>query len=133
MNPYLKLEQPLIDLKTMAGLLEHMATSDRTSDCGEFGQELGHIQLVLMECHEDISSVRDALVEAKEAAAAHASEVAELRAELAAVKASKAPPGSWDDVENAKAHWMLLLSAARTMLASCEEAGALPVAHHGHD
>jgi hypothetical protein len=82
-----------------------------------------------MACHEDISSVWHARGEAKEEAAEHEAEVAELRAEFDAVRASKAPPGSRDDMENAKAHWLLLLSAAQTVLAACEKAGVL----HGRE
>jgi hypothetical protein len=40
MSALLKLEQPLVDLKTMAGLLGHMSTSERTADgCAEVGEE----------------------------------------------------------------------------------------------
>jgi hypothetical protein len=124
MNPLLKLEQPLIDLKNMAGLLEHMATSDRAAT----GQELGHIVDILKECHEDISTVRDAIgLDWPTIPEAADAEVAELNAQLAACEASHAPPGSKADVESAKAYWLLLLSAARTTLAACEEAGVLPV------
>jgi hypothetical protein len=126
MTPYQKLEQPLIDLRAMAGLLKHMATSDRTSDCDGLGQELGHLQSVLMECHEDISSVWDALGEAGEEAAAHEAEVAELRAELDACKASHVPPGSEADIKRAQSCWHLLISAARTVTEEARDAGLLP-------
>ena len=97
MNPYLKLEQPLIDLKTMAGLLDHMATADRPPT----GQELGHISDVLKECHEDISTVGDALNldwPVIPEATQHEAEIAGLKAEIQACKASHAPPGSEADL-----------------------------------
>jgi hypothetical protein len=121
-----KLEQRLFDLKTMAGLLEHMATSERTSaDCG-LGRELGHIQTVLMQCHEDISTVWDSLGAAGEPAAEHAAEVAELKAELAACIASHGPPGSKADIKHAQTCWHLLISAARTVTEEARDAGLLP-------
>jgi hypothetical protein len=94
MNPLLKLEQPLIDLKTMAGLLGHMSTSDRTADgCAEAGEELAHIRAVLLECHEDIHTWWESAVH-EDKAEEHDEEIAALKAELAALKASHAPPGS---------------------------------------
>jgi hypothetical protein len=125
MTPYLKLEQRLFDLKTMAGLLEHMATSERTSDCG-LGRELGHIQTVLMSVHEDISSAWDSLGAAGEEAAEHEAEVAELKAELAACEASHGPPGSKKDIKHAQTCWELLISAARTVTEEARDAGLLP-------
>jgi hypothetical protein len=47
MSALLELEQPLVDLKNMAGLLGHLSTSDRVVT----GQELEHIRLVLLECY----------------------------------------------------------------------------------
>jgi hypothetical protein len=123
MNVFSDLEQPLIDLKIAAGLLDHLATSDRAAT----GQELGHMSDVLKECHEDISSMWESLGEGLKATREHEAEVAELRAQLAACEASHAPPGSEDDVEMARTQWWLLICAARTVIAEAEKAGTLPV------
>jgi hypothetical protein len=112
-----QLEQPLIDLKAAAGLLFHMCTSDREAA----SEELGLLYGVLMECHEDILEVYEALREpdADEAEA----QVAALKAEVAGLKASKGAPGSEDDLRGAKTCRQFLIRLARTVLAECEEAG----------
>jgi hypothetical protein len=125
MNALLKLEQPLVDLKTMAGLLGHMSTSDRMADCAEVGEELAHIRTVLLECHEDIHTWWESACH-EDNAKEHEAEVAALRAELAAVKSSHAPPGSLADVESAKTCWWLLTSAALTVISEAEAAGVKP-------
>jgi hypothetical protein len=126
MNPLLKLEQPLVDLKTMAGLLGHMSTSERTADgCAEVGEELAHIRTVLLECHEDLHTWWESAVHENKAEE-HDEEVAELKAELAALKLSHAPPGSASDVEHARVGWWLLTSAALTVISEAEAAGVKP-------
>jgi hypothetical protein len=126
MNALLKLEQPLVDLKTMAGLLGHMSTSDRIADCcAEVGEELAHIPTVLLECHEDIHTWWESEVH-KDNDDEHEAEVAALKAELAACHASQAAPGSEADVKQAKAAWWLLTSAALTVINQAEAAGVKP-------
>jgi hypothetical protein len=87
MNTLLQLEQPLVDLKNMAGLLGHLSTSEREVA----GEELAHIQPVLLECH--LHSWWDDAVH-KNNGEEHEEEIAHLEAELAACKASHAPPSS---------------------------------------
>jgi hypothetical protein len=121
MNQLLDLEQPLVDLKNMASLLGHLSTSEREVN----GQELAHIQTVLLECHEDLHSWWD---DACHNDGEEDEEVAALREELAACKASHAPPGSASDAERAKTCWWLIVSAARTVLDEAREAGMMPAA-----
>ena len=52
-------------------------------------------------------------------------EVATLKAELAACKASHAPPDCEADAKRARANWWLLVSAARTVISEAEEAGVM--------
>jgi hypothetical protein len=122
MSALLELEQPLVDLKNMAGLLGHLSTSE----CEVAGEELAHIQLVLLECHEDLHSWWDDAIH-KNNGEEHEEEVASLKAELAACKASHAPPGGEADAELARACWWLLVNAARTVISAAEEAGVMSV------
>jgi hypothetical protein len=87
-------------------LINHMATSSHEAS----EEELVCVADKLLDCHENIHAT---WVEVSEA---HESELAELKTELAAVKASKAPPGSLDDVERVNAWRILLVSAAKTVL-----------------
>jgi hypothetical protein len=127
MNALLQLEKPLIDLKNMAGLLGHLSTSEREAT----GQELEHIRVVLLECHEDLESWWDDACHKDNGEEHEQEEVAALKAELAACKASYAPPGSEADAERSRTCWWLLISAARTVIEEAKEAGTLPVAEAG--
>jgi hypothetical protein len=62
MMTLLDMEQPLVDLKCAAGILAHMATSERDVT----GDELGHIRRVLDGCHETMHELwAEALEEAR--------------------------------------------------------------------
>jgi hypothetical protein len=93
-------------LRAMAGLINHMVSSDNepTED------ELIHVADKLMDCHEAIHT------KWMEISDDHESEIAELKTELVAVKASKVPPGSLADVEWVNANRSLLVSAAKTVI-----------------
>jgi hypothetical protein len=121
MSALLKLEQPLIDLKNMAGLIGHLSVSEREVT----GQELSHIQTVLDECHEDLSTWWESAI-LKDDDKEHKAEVNALMAELAALKLSRAAPGSASDVEDARVGWWLLTSAALTVISEAEAAGVKP-------
>jgi hypothetical protein len=121
MNSLLKLEQPLVDLKNMAGLIGHLSTSEREVT----GAELSHIQTVLEECHEDLHTWWESAI-SKDDDKESKAEVTAIRAELAALKLSHAPPGSEADVKRARSGWWLLTSAALTVISEAEAAGVKP-------
>jgi hypothetical protein len=85
-----------------------------------------HIQLVLLECHEDLHSWWDDAVH-KNNGEEHEEEIAHLEAELAACKASHAPPSSEADSKLARACWWLLVNAARTVISTARKAGVMSV------
>jgi hypothetical protein len=62
MTPLLDMEQPLVDLKCAAGILAHMATSERAVT----GDELGYVRRVLDVVHETMHELwAEALEEAR--------------------------------------------------------------------
>jgi hypothetical protein len=83
MSALLDLEQPLVDLKNMAGLLGHLSETKREID----GEELAHIKTVLEECHEDLHSWWES--ETHKENEEHEAEIGALKAEIAALKLSR--------------------------------------------
>jgi hypothetical protein len=120
MSALLDLEQSLVDLKSMAGLLGHLSVTEREID----GEELAHIRTVLMNCHDVLRSWWITAIHQHDYNQ-HQAEVATLKAEIAALKLSHAPLGSVADGKQAEAAWGLLTSAAQVILNQAEEAGAL--------